>query len=211
MGKTQGTGKVSPFRQPPPSSISSLGPVVVLQLLPCVPLLQTCRASSNSHLSGIRFRTNVNERTSKVSCIVLLPSTYGTELIVLYLKPWAFLSSDICWDSGSHKAGQQQSRRPRAVRCCKKTSFTHEAMLWSGKEDGFEKTAQPFFHYEYRTGSRESKCLFERYHFPDQFWAIYPDHVIELLFFFFFLMESKMTEVLFSELRIYSSLPRLVS
>lgn len=94
--KSKGHRKVSPFRQPRPSPINSPSPVVILQLLPCIPLLQTCRTFSNPHLSGIRLRTNANKRTSKVSCIVLLPRTCGTELKMLYLQPWTFLSSDVC-------------------------------------------------------------------------------------------------------------------
>lgn len=53
--------------------------------------LTLCTPASNMqdilkfHSSGIRLRTNANERTSELSYITLLPSTYGTELKVLCL------------------------------------------------------------------------------------------------------------------------------
>lgn len=227
MRKAKGTGKVSPFRQPPPSSVSSLGPVVILQVLPCIFLLQTCRTSSNSHLSGIRFRTNANERTSKVSCIVLLPSTRGTEVKVLCLQPWTFLSSDICWETDhipiyfevtrhvSNKEGLGLSTFARRLH------LPIKLCLELAQDMGLKRQLNhsSILNIEQAQGNPNVylKNIISQTSFGQLLLVIELENLLKLILSWpcywvaFFLMESKMTEVLFFESRIYSSLPCLIS
>lgn len=228
MRKAKGTGKVSPFRQPPPSSISSLGPVVILQLLPCIFLLQTCRTSSNSHLSGIRFRTNANERTSKVFCIVLLPSTRGTEVKVLCLQPWTFLSSDICWETDyvliHFEVTRHVSNKAEALGLSAFARRLHlpiKPCLELAHSMGLKRQLNHFsiLNTEQAQGNPNVylKDIISQTSFGQLLLVIELENLLKLILSWpcywvaFFLMESKMADVLFFESRIYSSLPCLIS